>query len=275
MQRKRFGTQELVFQPDALIEVLLPKFPWIDEWVIKVSFGLTHAVSGLIAYLEEILNSNQEIKFLRIIEEPHEKEPFIRELVVFIELKNNSSARSEAIKYATEYAIRSSKNLCYRCSGDLKFQKLDDEEDPFIQNILALSGEGNNEFRNNYMFICVRCLDKKYGVSEQGANKEDVAKKNKSHDLNKNSISGEGDNDEKNGIKKTDQGDSECKKSKITDENHSDDDNEENVKSNRVTLFKTEEVDQLEQDYRGATRDHANRVRHLVKKYERIVLIKG
>ena len=157
--------------PEILLDSLLPYFPWLRAWKVNVSSGLTHVVGSLVVDIEEILGSEPEIDFLRIVEEHRDDEMFVRELNVFIQLTNNNSAKLAALSYAIEKANKFSQKICFKCGNHLEsIYQLDEQRIDFF---LSQQEVSKNEIQ--FMNYCMACVEREIGSIDKNNATVDVA----------------------------------------------------------------------------------------------------
>ena len=246
-----------LFKNERLAEALATCYPWSKDWRINTSFGQALILGNLLNDFEEILEETPDpIEFLRVIEEDKVGEPYLRAISVFLQPASLANdAQKKALNYTIRRAEESSRTVCYRCGSLLENAQFD-QDDPILKKLLP--SIKYHEFSIHHMSICARCLEADHGVV--------IQKK-----------------DEDIGAEKTEWGDSETVLKKGDDNkslNRDKSENEENSHKQKagcnnnfnlnetasVTVYNSDEVDQLEKDYRGATRDHSSRVKTIVKR---------
>ncbi|MCF6203438.1 MAG: AAA family ATPase [Methylococcaceae bacterium] len=246
-----------LFQDERLAKVLANCYSWSEKWIFNASVGQGIVIGNLLRDIEEILGEGTDvIDFLRVIEEDKVGEPYSRAISVFLQPTAANDAQKKALNYAVMRAEKLARTVCYRC-GYLLENTTFDEDDPILEKLL--SNTKHLEFSTHHLSICRLCLESEHGV---------VGQEN----------TGEANEDEKN-----EQGSSDDTLNKETDNKTVDKkkaDNEESSDKKKagsnnsfnlndtalVTVYNSEEVDQLEKDYRGATRDHSSRVKTIVKR---------
>lgn len=229
-----------------LYDSLLDYFPWIKNWRINVSGGLTYVLGELFNDIEEILGKAPEIKFLRIVEEPYSDEMFMRELYVFIEPDVRNAANSAALAFAISKAKQNSKQLCFKCGCRLKhFREIDEQ-----QVEMFLDKFSSSESHSQFMHFCVSCMTKDYGSFDEqdSKNYSDVDDEIDDAFINDNDSSSD-DSESQDEVKE-----------------HESKDEVEVLGVPYITIYSMDAVDKLEADYKGGTREHVHRVKNLVKK---------
>jgi len=239
------------FNPSNIADNLLPYFPWTLGWAIKVSSGLSTPLGSFLVDVQEILGSDPKIRFLRIIEEPVQDEVFRRKLHVFIQSNiGDKTAKNHALQHAIKKVERHSQTICYRCGNKL----IDDYK--YDENLVEnyCSDEGIDEYKFQFMKICTNCIEKKYSETEVKKITSSAAtiEKNKDQPVFI---------EEPVKIEECD-----SYKDPSGDEIIEDTSNDNVDYINMIALYNVRDVDKLENDYKGATREHANRVKSLVKR---------
>lgn len=222
---------------------ILPYFPWAERWQIKVSGGLTAPLGSLFSDIEEIFGHKPGINFLRVIEEPGDDELFLRRLCIFINFEEEAhQAKYAALEYAINKAKRHSETICFRCGSKLRHEYVGDED------LVSKYFEEQNIDGRKYQFVkfCMHCIKNE---SSGSASKSSSSEKTEIIEL---TISETNDKDfpKKEGIK--------------NDLEAGHDVEGLILNKNMIKLYRYDDVDQLEKNYEGATRDHATRVTSLV-----------
>jgi len=234
---------------------LLPYFPWVNPWMVKVSGGLTNPLGNLLVDIEEILGHEPQIDFLRIIEEPDQEEEFVRKLCIFVNpVETSNSAKGAALLFAKNKAISHSKTMCYKCGSPLFKGEYHESDERLVDQYVL--DHGIEEYKAQFMQICLHCIKKFYGASStvEEAEKVHLSDHNQTIEISESKITYEEQSDF---LKTEDQSIKGEMKNKL---------NHHVESSNMITLFNLNDIDQLEKDYEGATRDQANRVKNLVKR---------
>jgi len=253
---------------------------WTDSWVIKTSKGHTKIIKQLLQDIEEILGTEPQISFLRIIEEHQDDELFIRELRIFIDHENLQEAQEEALSYACTQLRKRSAYTCFICGTALKTRSFDEDsksEFSVLSNFFEF-----REFPTHYMHWCTCCietgssqhddnddteLDISTNTTYDHSNKEITNPKNKP-DLSKitHVDSKDSTGNTKQQINKFDLDENTISSNKI----QSDPDINKLPDSQVTPIFQMSDVDQMEKDYQGATREQANRIKGLVKRIRKV-----
>lgn len=236
--------------PEILLDSLLPYFPWLRAWKVNVSSGLTHVVGSLLVDIEEILGSEPEIDFLRIVDAHRDDEMFVRELNVFIQLTNNNSAKLEALSYAIEKANKFAQKICFKCGNQLEsIYQLDEQRIEFF-----LSQQEVSKTEIQFMNFCMACVEREIGSIVTNKNRS----YNESSEDKNNAIADVVNKSEKDLVSIESGYDNLEKKLMDPDLINGE------IKNPEITMYQLDEIDKLENDYLGATKDQANRVKSLV-----------
>lgn len=220
---------------------LLPYFPWTERWKIKVSGGLTAPLGSLFSDIEEIFGHKPGINFLRIIEEPGDDELFLRRLCVFINFeKEANQAKYAALEYAINKSNKHSETICFRCGSNLSNEYADDG---LVDQYFEEKSIDKRQFQ--FMKTCIYCIKNEYSSS---VSKSSSPENTEIIELTINELN---DKDQQ-------------KKEEIKDDRSGHGADGIILNNNMVRLYSHSDVDQLEKNYEGATRDHANRVKSLV-----------
>ena len=246
-----------LFQDERLAKVLSECYTWSNEWRINASFGQALILGNLLNDFEEILEETPDpIEFLRVIEEDKVGEPYLRAISVFLQPASLANdAQKKALNYTIRRAEERSRAVCYRCGSLLENAQFD-QDDPILKKLLP--SIKYHEFSIHHMSICARCLEADHGVVIQKKDEDIGAEKTewgdsetvlKKEDNNKSLNRDKSENEEKKHKEKADKND-----------------NFNINETASVTVYNPYEVDQLEINYRGATRDHSSRVNTIVKR---------
>ena len=249
----------IIFNAQSIQDDLLSYFLWTKGWKIQVSSGLQIPLGNLLADIQDILGSEPNLSFLRIVEEQKVSEFFVRRLRIFIESDDTNTAKNEAIEYAITKATIASEELCYRCGGIFH------DDTPVNNDYLAYyeSMHNINEYSMQFMKVCIHCVNqacKGYmpeassndseSIEKQKETETQVKKENKSSEIKTETIP-----------KKQQEKDSE--KTVIEDLNNNKN-NDEFGKS--IILYDLKSLKKLEENYEGASREQVSRIKNLSKK---------
>lgn len=240
IQSNQFLTHKVI-NNEKLIASVTSKYSWTKKWKINVSVGLTGLILELMGEIEDIVDPDSEINFLRIVESNIDGEIYPKELVVFIDLSVKSEGKDSAIKYAIRDVVKKSKKVCHICGDFLTVMEItDDLKKHPVFSTHMLEGSWFN-----CMSICNKC----FGLEGYGNKDDDENSHN--HDGDKNDCSEAMDigkaNDEKLSNK----------------EEQNSVDFEDFVK---VQVFKQIDVDKLEKIHQDSVKDHSRRIKSLVKR---------
>ena len=256
-EKTHIETQVTLFEDEKLAESLAVVYPWSVEWIFNASVGQGVVIGNLLNDIEEILGENPEaIDFLRVIEEDKVGEPYLRTISVFLQPVSANDAQKKALNYAVMRAEKLARTVCYRC-GYLLENATFDQDDPVLKKLLT--NTKHLEFSTHHLSICPLCLESDHGVVIQ-ENTEDANETEKIEQVDsENSLKKEADNN----IQKKEKSENEEKSHKQKAGSN----NNFNINETAsVTVYNVNEVDQLEKNYQGATRDHSSRVKTIVKR---------
>jgi len=246
--------QHQIYNYQNISDNLLPYFAWAERWKVKVSGGLLNPVGEFFTDLQEIFGSEPKIKFLRIVEETDENEFFIRDLHIFIDVKGKlNGGRENALKHAIYKAQKRSKEICYRCGCSISETDWG-EYHKLIEKFCFDEKISENKFQ--FMKVCLGCMKNKYSASKLAEiEKLTVEKKvEKAVALDASIVNVKKESD----IDIDEIGEIQEEVIDIIIDNSD--------SENLIALYKVSDVDQLDIDYKGASREQASRVNNLVKK---------
>jgi len=239
------------FNQSNISENLLAFFPWTNDWTIKVSGGLSRPLGSLLVDVQEILGNEPEIEFLRIIEEELPDEVFRRKLYVFLQSKIvNKTEKMHALQHAIKTAENFSQTICYRC-GNLLVDDFSSKEGLVEQYCID---EEIDNYKYQFMKICTHCITNKYSKKQV---KRIIDAPFKSDQNEEQQVTVE----ERENTEEAESNESSNRGEVIGDIINNADEN-----LNMIALYNVDDVDKLEKDYQGATREHVNRVKSLVKR---------
>jgi ATP-dependent Lon protease len=243
------------FQPEQLLDTLLPHFHWAGRWSIRASSGLTAVVSRLLADIEDILGPEPALEFLRIVEESRENEPYLRTLRVFIEPKTRIDAQISALTHAIDSARAHSKTCCFRCGETLQSKDVYDEDERQQHPFLA-QFKTDDRFPANAVRVCMTCAAQEWSRNQPQQEQTKSA-------LVKHAVEEAVDN-VFDSIELDDE--AEARRSEAVADSDPAFQDVAGPKAVTVTLYSLADVDRLEQNYREAPRDQSNRIKSLVKR---------
>jgi len=250
----QFIRQHETYNYQKIYDNLLPYFSWVGNWKVKVSGGLLNPVGEFFIELQEILGNEPKLKFLRIVEENDDSELFIRELQIFIDVEEKlDNGRDGALKHAIYNAQKKSRDTCYRCGFSVSETEWG-EHQKLIERFCF--DEQVSENKCQFMKVCLNCLKNKYSVSEL----EEIEKLTVENKVEETVIS--------DTLTDTVQIDAD---DEIVDiqKNAGDIIIGSGENNNLIAIYQVSDVDKLEIDYKGASREQASRVNNLVKKIRR------
>ena len=235
---------------------LLEDHKWVKPWVIRVSAGLIEVVSDLLTSIEEVMGPVPDLSYLRITEELNDDRYaselsalYQRKLRVFIQAREAIDARDSALNYVTQAAIKMSLSFCFGCGNELQIKNIGDDDErhayPFLPKLI------NGDQGSSRAHVCLVCAYEAW-KEVQDNTVEMIDYFNNSADIETE----EEEDSTDDLIPAT---------TTITEENISEA-SEEEAKQRQIAVFSITEVDQLAADNADASRDHANRIKGLVKK---------
>jgi len=145
----------VIFNAQSTQDDVLSYFLWTKGWKIQVSSGLQVPLGSLLSDIQDILGSELNLSFLRIVEGQKSSEFFIRKLRVFIEPNDTNTAKNAAIKYAITKAIIASEEVCHRCGDSFH------DDIPINNDYLEYYASMHNieEYHMQFMKVCARCIN--------------------------------------------------------------------------------------------------------------------
>jgi len=249
----------VIFNAQSIQDNLLSYFAWTDGWKIQVSSGLQIPLGNLLTDIQDILGSEPNIIFLRIVEEQVDDELFVRKLRVFIESKDTNTAKDAAIIYAVNKAENASEELCYRCGNSFH------HDSPFDKDYLTYYASIHNieKYSMQFIKICTHCVqrtcegyDPEASVKdrEQAENKkeEEAQLQNETQlpEINTDTVT---EDQQEKDSDKTDQEEPNDKKSKLEG-------------GQKIILYDRKSLKKLEKNYDGASREQVSRIKNLSKR---------
>ena len=167
IMRLRPVIQNPSIAPEQLLNSVMPYFPWIAPWTIRVSVGLTSVVGSLLSEIQDILGPKPELDFLRITEEPttHAGDVYKRKLCVFLEPTMKIEERNNALLHVVGQAISASLSICYICGDTLQTKNVHDEDELMLYPFLKRSDEF--ELRSGIVCVCMSCAEKQWKKTQQ------------------------------------------------------------------------------------------------------------
>lgn len=273
----RVGSVKELVNPEYAAENLKIRHPWVSTWLIRVSVGMYQVTDDLLIDIEDVMSTKKPVlSYLRITEEANHKSTDIdlsdlyqRRLKIFIQAKEPLAARDNALEYVVKVAVAESLNVCMCCGGQLEIMDLRSEsqrsEFPFLPELPKL--QIWNQTRATIVHVCMSCAHQKWIEINPfgGFALDDEAEMNtvdtelgSERELElKEAIETAADKAMANKIKRATQ--DACVLVKKQDAADS-------PRTNHVAVFSVAEVDKFEADYKDSIKDHATRVKGLVKK---------
>ena len=249
----------IIFNAQSIQDNLLSYFLWTNGWKIQVSSGLKVPLGGLLADIQDILGSEPNLSFLRIVEEQKVSEFFVRRLRVFIEPDDTNTAKNEAIEYAITKATIASEELCHRC-GD-RFH-----DDITINNdYLAYYASMHNidEYSMQFMKICIRCVNracKGYVPKYSGDDSPAIEKHKETETPEKKETKLSGIKTETITEEEQEEDRKKTTKEELNNKNSDDESGQ------KIILYDRKALKQLEKNYEGASREQVSRIKNLSKR---------
>jgi len=249
----------VIFNGQSIQEDLLTYFSWTERWKIQVSSGLQIPLGNLLVDIQDILGSELNISFFRIVEEQVLDELFVRKLRVFIESNDANIAKNTAITYAINKAEVASEEICYRCGNSFHHDTHVDK------GYLAHYASMHNieKYSMQFMKICLYCLKRTFEEYDPEASDDDSASIEKLKDaetllqneieipeINIDTVTEE---EQEKDNEKTDQEDLNDKKSKLGGDQN-------------IILYDRKVLKKLEKNYEGASREQVLRIKNLIKR---------
>ena len=147
---------------DLVFNSLKENCPWVSPWTVQVSKGLTDIVSRLLTEIESVMGScNPDLAYLRITEEADDDWEGIyhRKLQVYIQTQQPIEARDSALLYAVDRAVGRSLQTCHTCGHDLEQKNLNDESERELFPFLPKPKPNKNRFspHSSFMNVCMPC----------------------------------------------------------------------------------------------------------------------
>jgi len=246
----------VIFNAQSIQDNLLSYFAWTDGWKIQVSSGLQIPLGNLLADIQDILGSEPNIIFLRIVEEQVHDELFVRKLRVFIESKDTNTAKDAAITYAINKAEDASEDLCYQCGNSFHHDTHVDK------GYLAHYASMHNieKYSMQFMKICLCCLQRTFEEydpesSDDSASIENLkdAETPLQNEIEIPEINTVTEDQQEKDSEKTDQEEPNDKKSKLEG-------------GQKIILYDRKSLKKLEKNYDGASREQVSRIKNLSKR---------
>jgi ATP-dependent Lon protease len=237
--------------PEHVINAVQPYFPWIAPWTIRVSVGLTSVIGNLLSEIQDILGDKPELDFFRIVEELTNDvdEIYKRKICVFIESTTKIEERNKALHHAIGQAITASLSTCHICGEALKIKNVHDEDELILYPFLKRPDE--SEYRSGIMSVCMSCAEKQWKKKQQDQDSlhKDSVEIDKKTCLTENA-----------GVEST-----ESVVEEVTDKLAEEVAVVENS-SHTVSMYSEADINQLELNYKNASKDQSMRIKGLVKR---------
>jgi ATP-dependent Lon protease len=273
-----FDNKTYSIDPEYAAEKLKISHPWVAQWVVRVSKGLFNVVDDLLTNIEEVMYSSQpDLIYFWITEDVGTidinnidlSDLYRRRLQIFVQAKKSITARDRALEYVIEKATTASMGVCIHCGGPLEIKSLKSisqrEKFPFLPKLPEIQPPQTG---TTSISICMPCAQKKW--EDEWSDEDELD----------DPFAGIPEEDEflDSGEYKSVEGalmDMASKIKKAAENSHdlfiqpepaNEDPVEQPAMQKQVAVFSVAEVDKLEADYKDSIKDHATRVKGLVKK---------
>ncbi|WP_341326831.1 AAA family ATPase [Methylotuvimicrobium sp. KM2] len=253
------------FEPDCARNTLLVRFPWTLSWRIHVSSGYIELVDQLLQNIEDILGKNPPLDFLRIIEQEEEQGPTRRKIHVFIEPRQCSAAKSQAIRHAIHMTGKWAERLCPRCGDKLvTVNPFDEDTCEMTPELIAFLKARSGPFRSRTIEICLPCLQLEWESSHPFGFVEESGLEVSDEDEDcDEAIDGDEPWDEACPAEENESGE-DCADAINDDAPPDEVQNSAVEQAVKAAIFKAADIDLLEKTCSTATRDQSSRAKALI-----------